>query len=357
MAQDRLVPNGVGTPLVRYGLIAVVIVNVLNGVLTGFLQPAHPLPAVAYAAAFASVLIVTSPGDRPLGALSASAAVLTAVTSAALTWLYYGNEVTPALAGFATVPIALLAVRGNLIAAGLGVATQTGLILTWASISGIPAAEMFSQHLIVHIAAPIMGFLLRFLLIWIVREENRHREIESSSQRATFATRRATQLLAEDLRSAHAEVQPMLTLIRDGDPIDDAVRREISAVEASTRDRIRTPRLQTTELNLAIRRARERGVSVVLLGEASDPRPVIGASLAHAVSVLLESQNDGEVIVRIPPARSEDALTMLLRSSEHVSSVAFDRRAESLGADELRHKNPTSRGSYDGCAQRGAHTS
>ena len=80
-----------------------------------------------------------------------------------------------------------------------------------------------------------------------------------------------------------------------------------------------------------IRRARERGVSVHLMGHADDERPLISGALADAVARLLSEQSAGDVTIRTPPDRYEEALTVLISTSDDTTRIAFDVDGEVIG--------------------------
>lgn len=326
----EVIPAGLGSQLVRYGLLITWVAHVVNGALSGFLRLDSPVSILAYAAALAAFLLLTRPGSSTLSPAVAGAAVTATLTSAGLALLFDTLEPRAALAGLTAFVLALLAIRGNLAAAALGAAGMLAQIVAWGARREVPAAEVWI-HLGVNGAVAGAGFLCHFLLLTIVRRERGHRRAEARSTLVAQVAQESARLATAELELVRREVAHLLTALRDGAPLGTAALDELAVTEASIRDRIRVPRLQSAGLPQAIRSARERGVSVHLMGHADDERPVISDSLADAVARLLAEQAGGDVTIRTPPDRYEEALTVLISAPDLTTRIAFDADGDIIG--------------------------
>lgn len=326
----EVIPSGLGTPLVRYGLLTAWVTHVVNGAISGFLRLDTPWSFVAYAAAFVAIVLLTTPNTRPLSPAAAGSTVVATLASAGLALLFDTGEPRAALAGLAAFLLALLAIRGNLPQAALGTVGMLGQIVAWGLRTQVSGAEIWS-HLCVNGAVVATGFLCRYLLVRIVERERAHRRAEARSTLAAQVAQESARLAAAELAVVRDEASPLLAALRAGVPFGPADLAELAVTEAAIRDRIRVPRLQSAGIPQEIRRARERGVSVHLMGHADDERPLISGALADAVARLLSEQSAGDVTIRTPPDRYEEALTVLISTSDDTTRIAFDVDGEVIG--------------------------
>lgn len=330
MVTAGVTPTGLGTPLVRYGLVLAWVAHVVNGMLSGFVGHAAPWSFVAYVAALVSILFLTTQNTRPLSPPRAGATVVATLMATGLALLLDTVEPRAALAGLTAFILALLAIRGNLAAAAIGAAGMLAEIVAWGMYTQTAAAEV-GVHLVVNASVAGVGFLCRLLLVRIVNRERAHRRAEARSTLAAQVAQESARLAAAELALVRHEVLPLLTALRDGVPLDRAALDELAVTEAAIRDRIRVPRLQAAGLPRAIRSARERGVGVHLMGHPDDERPLISDALADAVARLLAAQSAGDVTIRTPPPRYDEALTVLISTPESTTRMAFNADGVVIG--------------------------
>lgn len=147
------------------------------------------------------------------------------------------------------------------------------------------------------------------------------------------AQRRAEEETERVLMEARASVArralPVLREIASG-VIDEGIRTRARLLEAELRDEIRAACFTGTAVVGAARRARARGVDVVLLDDAgstaegmTEAPPTEGSErsrLVEAVTQFLEGVDRGRVVVRVPP-RSRGLLVVATRDGEIALSL------------------------------------
>ena len=147
------------------------------------------------------------------------------------------------------------------------------------------------------------------------------------------AQRRAEEETERVLMEARASVArralPVLREIASG-VIDEGIRTRARLLEAELRDEIRAACFTGTAVVGAARRARARGVDVVLLDDAgstaegmTEAPPTEGSERSRLVKVVarfLEGVDRGRVVVRVPP-RSRGLLVVATRDGEIALSL------------------------------------
>ena len=147
------------------------------------------------------------------------------------------------------------------------------------------------------------------------------------------AQRRAEEETERVLMEARASVArralPVLREIASG-VIDEGIRTRARLLEAELRDEIRAACFTGTAVVGAARRARARGVDVVLLDDAgstaegmTEAPPTEGSErsrLVEAVARFLEGVDHGRIVVRVPP-RSRGLLVVATRDGEIALSL------------------------------------
>ena len=147
------------------------------------------------------------------------------------------------------------------------------------------------------------------------------------------AQRRAEEETERVLMEARASVArralPVLREIASG-VIDEGIRTRARLLEAELRDEIRAACFTGTAVVGAARRARARGVDVVLLDDAgstaegmTEAPPPEGSERSRLVKVVarfLEGVDRGRVVVRVPP-RSRGLLVVATRDGEIALSL------------------------------------
>lgn len=302
---------GMGTPTARYGLLTVVLLYAVNGVIVGYLAPGNPLAFAAYVLMAIANLLLTEQSERPLAAPRAAALIGCALLAGATVLFTDTEALEPELFGASLLILGLLAVRGNGGAAVLGAGAFVIVGVLWAVAREIPPALAVVRFLSL-LALPA-GILWRLQAVRFAEREGRYRSEAAQAGFAAEVAREAARRTAAELRVVRDEAVDVLDRLRGGLPVAES---ELSMVEASIRDRIRAPQLQTERLRSAVRDARERGVRVLQMGQAADLRPPISDALARAVAEILDRVIAGEVTIRLLSARHAAAITVLAESPE-----------------------------------------
>lgn len=302
---------GMGTPTARYGLLTVVLLYAVNGVIVGYLAPGNPLAFAAYVLMAIANLLLTEQSERPLAAPRAAALIGCALLAGATVLFTDTEALEPELFGASLLILGLLAVRGNGGAAVLGAGAFVIVGVLWAVAREIPPALAAVRFLSL-LALPA-GILWRLQAVRFAEREGRYRSEAAQAEFAAEVAREAARRTAAELRVVRDEAVDVLDRLRGGLPVAES---ELSMVEASIRDRIRAPQLQTERLRSAVRDARERGVRVLQMGQAADLRPPISDALARAVAEILDRVIAGEVTIRLLSARHAAAITVLAESPE-----------------------------------------
>lgn len=298
---------GLGTRPARWALITVWALIVTNGVIQAVLSPTFTLRLLPFIIALIGAILLTTPGDRTLTWNLALGTTSCAVIGGALTVFLTEPAGFSALFNFCSYLTALLFARGNTVVGGFGSGVLIILGLAYAVVNDW-TSQSISGLLAVPVMAACVGVIWQIVLRRIVAREHSHR---TKSARASLATEIAAEAVAANRRELNEVitlVTPVLEHIGAGKKLDDQMRRELSVVEASVRDRIRSPGLQHPHIVEAVTTSRRRGVKVLLLGDGA-----AGCSdeLAHAIAALLEPLREGEVTIRALPPGREGSVSVL----------------------------------------------
>ena len=231
--------------------------------------------------------------------------------------------------------------------AGAGTFLACGLVLrgrgrqAWAAmalmLAGTTAWALATGGSLLVVGAYNGGHVLT-LAIWSLTamwSERAYRAIgfQQRRLRSLRARRRAEEEAERVLMEARASVArralPVLREIASG-VIDEGIRTRARLLEAELRDEIRAACFTGTAVVGAARRARARGVDVVLLDDAgstaegmTEAPPTEGSERSRLVKVVarfLEGVDRGRVVVRVPP-RSRGLLVVATRDGEIALSL------------------------------------
>ncbi|HMR48238.1 MAG TPA: hypothetical protein PKE40_06420 [Arachnia sp.] len=337
MAETRLndlAASAIGTPLFRASVLLGWAMLLINGAVTGFLRIDNPAAAIAFAGGLCAVLLVTSPQWHRLRPLQAWTVVAIVLVFVALSLFFDGDRsVVSGLPYLGCFLLGWLVVRGNTVIGTFGSAVLLGLFLAWGLRTDAAATDVVSRMAIAAVLTNL-GHLWSYLVDQVAARELMYRAELADATLAADRAVESAKRTADDLRSIRDEAQALLERLRDDGRISTDAHQELVVTEASIRDRIRVPRLLVPELRLAIRRARERFVSVHLVGEATDVRPAISEPLGLAVADLLDGMDEGEITIRIPPPHARPArddgivLTVHIRTDAETVLVSYDRDGE-----------------------------
>lgn len=173
-------------------------------------------------------------------------------------------------------------------------------------------------------AAPVLGNviglvpLLLMSIVFGLAIERRARDITALRSRSREKTDEqaaaAATLVARDERLGwvRATAGPMLERIAAGERFTEAELRDVAVLEAHIRDTIRAPGLTGEPLDAAVRAARRRGVTVILLddGGAREEGPAIVARCREVARARVAAASaPGRIVVRLLPPGRPDVLS------------------------------------------------
>ena len=301
--------GGLGTSGARWAVTAVWGLGMLSDVLSGSVAPPFGSELLALPFGLVGAVLLTTRGDDALSGgrarVVAAASVISAVGALASgaplghTWSF----------AFAAYVAALLLPRGN-VWSGLVAGVLISLCgAGWAVVHGASA----SQHvdlLALPVLALVVGATWRAMLTRIVvRETTYHRDVERAAVAAEAAATAEAATQAE-LAQIGTEAEATLRRLHEGHVLDDAFLAEITVVEASVRDQIRSPNLRDVALRAAIERERRRGVRVTVLDSSTPEAPLVGG-LAERLAAAMDDVDSGTVTLRVMPRGRRGAVSVL----------------------------------------------
>ncbi len=316
---------GLGTRGARYTLLLVWMLGIWSTLMHGVAAANAGHLAGSSALHALSLLMLTAPGGGRLPALRAALCAVAAVLAGLLALYAASPQEDSWPFNFATYLLALLTIRGNVregVSGGAALITAGLLFGVW---SGEPATEV-AAFLALPTIAFIVGIVWRVAIAAAMERERRHLSLAAAATLAAEATETASardQALIDDVR---AEAAPVLEQIQRDEVIGEAEAIRIAAVAEGTRDRIRSPGLRHPLLDAEVRTARQRGVTVTLLGTESAPLRSMQAPLALAVAAIVAQAARGSVTVREHPPGHRAAVSVLV-------SDAGSSRRHALGHD------------------------
>ena len=317
---------GLGTSAARWSLVTVWALGVTGRVLQGSAPPPEFTEIVAYATLLPTAFLLSTPGDRILSRARELAVVAGALVTQCLviasTVRFDGDPTSQQIwpFNFASYLLGLLVARGNLIAGAIGGATFAALGIGWASADGHTPTETIAL-VSTPLLALVVGTVWHMVLSRVVSSERHHRSAEA---RAALAAELAA-AAAEADRRALAEVlqgvgRPLRAVAR-GDELDDALRLELTLVESSVRDRIRSPWSRHPTLTAAITRRRRLGADVLLLGERDEP--LDDQLVAAAADLVAHAPADSITIHAVPDGGHAAVLSILMRRPDSTIRTQF----------------------------------
>ncbi|MFT3862581.1 hypothetical protein [Micropruina sp.] len=302
---------GIGTPVLRYALLLVALLYTVNGIATGYLGAHNVMGFGAYALGAFACLLLTEQGEHRLAPLRIAAVLGCTLLAATIVIVTDTSDLRSAAAFQATLLIlAVLAIRGHMVAAWFGAGASVAVGVGWALVRDIPVAERLPQF--VPPAALVWACLWRWLALWIAERERTYRTDAAQAEFAAQLAREAERRTVDELGLVRDEAADVLSRLREGLAVEQI---ELVMTEASIRDRIRAPQLQTKQIRRAVHDARLRGVRVVEMGHDSDPGQPISGRLDTAVAEIVNQVESGEVTIRALPARRAAALTVLVETA------------------------------------------
>lgn len=293
-----ITPSFGNVPLAQF---VVAITAMLGAGAILMLLPGDPLPWPATAAVVAAgpVAVVATQVNLAEGALPYPWAVLVA-----------------------SYLLAVLAVRGRILAAWVGAAAVAVAVGFVAIVLAISVGSLFISIIAL---ACLAGATVCALILRPTQRSLRLLHDDAAMRAAAEATMAAEHSeRIRQLSRLDERARPMLERIARGAELTPADREVCRLLEAELRDGLRAPQLVTDQLNAAARGARSRGVEVLLLDDGG----FAGAPTALRTRVLdlavreLDAANSGSVTIRVLPAGRRNLATIL------ASTPGGDRRTE-----------------------------
>lgn len=328
-AAEGVGAGGLAAPGARWALVFVWAMGSVRRVLDG--QPIIPslwFP-IAYTMLLIAVLLLTRRENLPLRC--ANAILVPSLALGGLVIVQAAQPETPPdwMVYVTAYLMALLFVRGNPVASGVGVLVHLVIVGTWAGTGAVPA-DMLAHVLLASLIAGTVAVVWRVTLSTIVAREHEHRSDAAKHERQIQAEHEAAERSARELELVRSKASDVLARLSAGEPLDDAFRTEIAMVEGGIRDRIRSPRMQHPVLTREIDAARAQGTSVTMLADDSPDAPNLGEATAREIAAILRSLNGA------------DSLVVAWTEPEHVSIVAregerIERHVIQVGAQAVGH--------------------
>jgi hypothetical protein len=259
----------------------------------------------------AGTAILLVPGEPLPSRVAWFGAALASLASLAPVWRSIDDEpgFAPWYVRTATILFTALMLRGRPAQAWFGAALSYVFLVTWGLAAGAPFGH-WGGIILRQLATLVALQAFAFLMVRLKRRTAAYRAEERARIEATERRSAALRERNAELAAIRVLVDPSLRRIAGGETSDD-LKDEAALVAAELRDRLRGRRLTTRNVPDAVRRARRRGMDVVLLddfheipGSAGDLDP---AALAAGLGWLAE---------RIDAAHGPRATARLSRDGE-----------------------------------------
>ncbi len=246
--------------------------------------------------------------------------------------------------GSGTACLFYVSLRGRIAWAWVGFVLLSLTVLLW----GLTTANMIGDVVF------LLGKQFPILVVGTLFAIGLRRTSESIQQLTAETSARAATEAGDVAATAErnrrlaeldAFATPLLSLLVSGAALSSDDRREFAIAEAELRDDLRGRTLSMPTLVGAARRARRRGVDVVLLDDsdpaALDPRDL--DAVLTRVTDALDDALDGRVVARLLPPGREGVATLLAESSAGAANFVI----EATGA-ESPHNDSRPAGRTDG---------
>ncbi|WP_280306711.1 hypothetical protein [Nocardia neocaledoniensis] len=226
--------------------------------------------------------------------------------------------------------LAMLVLRGRILAAWVGVAAAATVLIT------MGVFTTWHPETVVRALTPIatVGAVTVFMAILRPTQRSLRALRQQATERAATEAALAAATAERDRQLARLDrvARPMLARIAEGAQLTAAEREQCRLLEAELRDGLRAPDLATERLSTAARRARARGVEVTLLDDGGfrDVPSSVRHQVLDAAVGELETATGGSVTVRVLPVGRRWVATVL------AAAPTGDRRTEIDTAGEIR---------------------
>ena len=162
--------------------------------------------------------------------------------------------------------------------------------------------------------------LARWASIAIFKQQRQRMELEAER----IESEQAAAVVESMLDRVDKQVRPILQLVADGEPITPEIRQQAALLEAELRDEIRGGARLTSLIKNSVRKARERGVAVILMDDRGDDELPGQAKqmLRTQATAILQSTNTDRVVIRLAPAGRKTFAT--INTSDEMVSINED---------------------------------
>lgn len=193
-------------------------------------------------------------------------------------------------------------------------------------------------HVITLLLWTFIMLMTRWASVSIFHSEELRMELESRR----LESARASSVTEDMLDHVEAQVRPMLELVLSHEPLSVHARRDAQLLEAELRDEIRGGNRVTTLLKSEVRKARERGVSVILMDDRAESDISLDAmkQLRQQAAVVLQNAVEGRVVIRLVPAKQTSAAFATISAQdswvtiEEDGSLGEDSQIRDVGTDQ-----------------------
>lgn len=206
-----------------------------------------------------------------------------------------------------------LTFRGRVALGWIGLALMSAVTIGWALSVGrgyLDGVDLVVRHAGTLLMGTLFSILFRRTAARITAIQ-REQVSQAASEVAAL-----TEIGEREVQAAQlgAEAQPLLERIAAGDYLDPAQQRGFELLEASLRDTLRGGALRTPDVAAAVREARLRGASVVLLDDRNEPLDgATGAAVESALLAELVTLASGSMTARLLPS-GRDMIATIVRN-------------------------------------------
>lgn len=294
--------------------------------LGGVLVPWVSLAALAIVASGA--VLVMRPGPYPLPTGRTALVIGTvAVSTALVSW----NLPTHGWPGYAswhlganTFVLLALGLRGRIGASWIGMGAMAAVSVTWTVSTGqglVAGIDLVDRHA----GTLLVGTMFALAFQRTARKISEFHETERRRATLEAETEANTQERHRQTARLESQVLPALRLINGESELSDDQRDGFRVLEASLRDEIRAGALLNEPLTSSVRRARERGVDLLLLDDSG--ASFFAESLLHdAVSWAagaVDSVDQGRVVIRLRPHRHARFVSLHIEDSARSRTIEY----------------------------------
>lgn len=285
-----------------------------------------PIFLAALLCSIGAVVLIATPGD-PMFLRHAVAVAAIGPASCGLVFssipVPVANSLQTWTLGMSVVLYTVMCVRGRIVLAWIGLASTIAVTIYWAVVTGQGAGYGIAFG-VLNTAPLLMSTFFALTLrplsrsIFDLRDQSTTR-VASEAAAAAVLEERDSQL-----RRLDEMARPLLERTVTGPDLDEDDVLACTLLEAELRDSLRARGLAHSSLRTAVRAARGRGVTVVLLDDVGvDLHPDVRDALAKSATEHIDRIASGSATVRLLPA-GRSALATMLVDSETTYRVEYE---------------------------------